>query len=79
LATIIGEETNQPSCSAGEVNMFNSTNSRLRVASSTRFWMPPGVCNGTRGIVSDVLVTERASNYLTDKDVILETALNLIE
>jgi len=79
LATVIGEETNEPGCHAGEVHMFNLPNSRLRVSSSTKYWTPPGGCNGARGIIPDVLVTERASNYLTEKDVILETALNLIK
>lgn len=79
LATVIGEETNEPGCSAGEQYRFNLPNSRLRVASSTRYWTPPGGCNGERGIVPNVLVTERASNYLTEKDVILETTLSLIK
>ena len=79
LATVIGEETNEPGCSAGEVHMFSLPNSRLRVSSSTKYWTPPGGCNGSSGIIPDVVITERANDYLTEKDVILEATLSLIK
>jgi hypothetical protein len=79
LATIIGEETNEPGCRAGEVHMFSLPTSRLRVSSSVKYWMPPGGCNGARGIIPDVVITERPNDYLTEKDIILETTLNLIK
>jgi hypothetical protein len=79
LATVIGEETNEPGCSAGEVHMFSLPNSRLRVSSSTKYWTPPGGCNAARGIIPDVIITESANDYLKEKDVILEAALSLIK
>ncbi|MDQ3712467.1 MAG: S41 family peptidase [Acidobacteriota bacterium] len=79
LATIIGEETNEPRCYAGELHTFNLPNSRLRVSSSTRYWTPPGSCRDARGIVPDIPVTERPDDYLTEKDVILEAALDFIK
>jgi hypothetical protein len=79
LATVIGEETNEPRCYAGEVHMFSLPNSRLRVSSSTKYWTAPGGCSGARGIIPDVVITERAIDYLTEKDVILEATLNLIK
>jgi C-terminal processing protease CtpA/Prc len=79
LATVIGEETNEPGCRAGEVHMFSLPNSRLRVSSSVKYWTPPGGCNGARGIIPDVVITESPNDYLTEKDVILQTTLNLMK
>lgn len=79
LAEIIGEETSTPACFAGELYMFNLPNSRLRVSSSVRYWMPPGGCKGVRGVVPDMVVTRRLEDYLTGRDRILEKALQLIK
>lgn len=79
LAKIIGEETSTPACSAGELYLFNLPNSRLRVSSSVKYWMPPGGCSGARGVVPDVTVRRRLEDYLTGRDRILEKALDLIK
>lgn len=80
LAKIVGEETDEPACMFGEMNLFWLPHSRLRVSLSVKSWTPPsGVCNGTRGIVPDVVVKKSVADYLTQKDRILETALNLIK
>jgi hypothetical protein len=79
LAKIIGEETSTPACFAGELYIFNLPNSRLRVSSSVKYWMPPGGCNGARGVVPDVVVRRRLEDYLTGRDRILEKALDLIK
>jgi hypothetical protein len=79
LATIIGEETNEPACYAGELYPFNLPNSRLRVTLSVRYWMSPGGCRGGRGIVPEVPVKQRAEDYLAGRDAILKAALDLIK
>jgi len=79
LATVIGEETNQPGCSAGESYPFNLPNSRLRVMSSTKYWIPPGGCNGTRGVVPDVSVKQGLEDYRLGRDAILSAALDLFK
>jgi hypothetical protein len=80
LAKIIGEETNEPACMFGEMSMFWLPNTRLRVSLSVKSWIPPaGICQGTRGVVPDVLVKKSVLNNSTEKDQILETALNLIK
>lgn len=79
LATIVGEETNGPGCSAGELYPFSLPNSRLRVSSSTKYWIPPGGCTGAQGIVPDVMVNERFEDYSVEGDRILRAALDLIE
>jgi uncharacterized MAPEG superfamily protein len=57
LAKIVGEETDEPACMFGEMSMFWLPHSRLRMSLSVKSWTPPsGVCNGTRGIVPDVVV-----------------------
>jgi hypothetical protein len=64
----------------GEMSMFWLPNTRLRVSLSVKSWIPPaGICQGTRGVVPDVLVKKFVSNNSTEKDQILETALNLIK
>lgn len=78
LAKIIGEETSTPACFAGEVYLFNLPNSRLRVSSSVRYWVPPGGCKGARGVAPDIPVTRRVEDHLTGRDRILEKASNLI-
>lgn len=79
LAAVIGEETNQPGCSAGESYPFNLPNTGLRVTSSTKYWIPPGGCQGTRGIVPDVSVKERFEDYRAGRDAILSAALDLFK
>lgn len=79
LATIIGEETNEPACYAGEVFPFNLPNSRLRVTLSVKYWMSPGGCRGGRGIVADIPVKQRAEDYIAGRDAILNAALDLIK
>jgi hypothetical protein len=79
LATIVGEETNQPVCSTGEIFFFNLPNSHLRTSLSTKSFIPPGGCNGAAGVVPDVLVRPRFEDFLSGRDTILETALGLIE
>jgi hypothetical protein len=80
LAKIVGEETNAPACMFGEMGMFWLPHSRLRVSLSVRYWMPPaGSCNGTRGIVPDVVVRSSVNDFLTERDAILDTALGLIK
>jgi Peptidase family S41 len=79
LAKIIGEETSTSACSPGEQYRFNLPNSRLRVMTSVKYWMAPGGCNNGRGIMPDVFVKERLDDYLSGKDRILETTLNLIK
>ncbi|HEX8565261.1 MAG TPA: S41 family peptidase [Pyrinomonadaceae bacterium] len=79
LAKIIGEETSTPACFPGEHYRFNLPNSRLRVMTSVKYWMTPGGCKSGRGVVPDVMVTERLEDYLTGRDRILETALSSIK
>jgi hypothetical protein len=80
LAKIVGEETNEPACMFGEMDMFWLPHSRLRVAFSVKSWTPPaGSCNGTRGVVPDVVVRKSVNDFLTGRDVILERALGLIK
>jgi C-terminal processing protease CtpA/Prc len=79
LAKIIGEETNEPACMFGEMSLFWLPNTRLRVSLSVRSWIPPAGCKGMRGVVPDVVVNRGAADYLTGRDGILETALNLIK
>ncbi|HEX8639350.1 MAG TPA: S41 family peptidase [Pyrinomonadaceae bacterium] len=79
LAKIIGEETNGPTCFPGEIYRFNLPNSRLRVTLSVKYWMAPVGCNGARGIVPDVKITERLNDFLTGRDRILEATLELIK
>jgi hypothetical protein len=79
LAKIIGEETSTPACSAGEQYRFNLPNSRLRVMTSVKYWMAPVGCNGARGNMPDVKITERIDDYLTGRDRILEATLELIK
>lgn len=78
LATMIGEETNEPGCRAGELHRFDLPNSKLRVSSSVKYWIPPGGCNGRRGIVPDVLVNERPEDYSASRDAVLSATLDLI-
>jgi hypothetical protein len=79
LARVVGEETDTPACFPGELYAFNLPNSRLRVTSSVKYWVPPGGCKGARGVVPDVPVTERLGDYLTGRDRILEEAIKLIK
>lgn len=79
LAKIIGEETNAPVCNFGEVFFFNLPNSRLRTSLSVKRWVPPAGCKDARGVVPDLTVTKRVEDYVTGRDAILETALNLIK
>ena len=79
LAKIIGEETNEPACMFGEMSLFWLPNTRLRVSLSVKSWIPPAGCKGMRGVVPDVVVNRRVADYVTGRDGILETALNLIK
>ena len=79
LAKIIGEETNGHACFPREQYRFNLSNSKLRATLSVKYWMAPVGCNGARGIVPDVKVTERLDDYLTGRDRILEATLELIK
>lgn len=79
LAKIIGEETNEPACSFGEVYAFSLPHSRLRTTASVKYWIPPGGCKNASGVVPDLPVTRRVADYLNGRDAILETALNLIK
>jgi C-terminal processing protease CtpA/Prc len=80
LATIVGEETNEPACSFGELYLFNLPHSGLRTSLSVKYWIPPGGCkSGAPGVVPDILVERRVADYVSDKDAILEQALNLIK
>jgi C-terminal processing protease CtpA/Prc len=79
LATIVGEETNEPACHFGEVMNFKLPHSGLRASVSVKSWTPPGGCKGTRGVLPDVEVKKSVADYLTGSDRILETALKLIQ
>jgi hypothetical protein len=79
LARIVGEETSTPACSPGEQYRFNLPNSRLRVMTSVKYWMAPGGCNGSKGVIPDVMVKQSLDDYLTGRDRILETALSSIK
>lgn len=78
LAKIIGEETNEPACSFGEMMFFNLPNSRLRTSVSVKYWMPPAGCKGESGIVPDIPVKRRVADYVTGKDTILEETFKMI-
>jgi len=76
LATIIGEQTDAPVCNFGEIFFFNLPNSRLRMSLSVKQWTPPSGCKDPgRGVIPDIVVNRTVNNYLTDRDLILETAL----
>jgi hypothetical protein len=79
LAKIVGEETKAPVCNFGEIYFFNLPHSRLRASLSVRNWMPPAGCKDARGVVPDLPVTRRVADYVSGRDAILETALNLIK
>lgn len=79
LAQLVGEETNEPACSFGEIYFFNLPNSKLRNTMSVKYWIPPAGCRGTRGITPDVTVERHVADYVASRDAILETALNLIK
>ena len=79
LATIIGEETNQPVCSTGEIFFFNLPNSRIRTSLSTKSFIPPGGCNGASGVIPDIAVRSRIEDHRSGRDVILESALTRIK
>ena len=79
LATIVGEETNQPVCSTGEIFFFNLPNSRIRTSLSTKSFIPPGGCNGAAGVIPDIAVRTRVEDHRSGRDVILETALAKIK
>lgn len=78
LAKVIGEETNEPACSFGETLFFSLPNSRLRTSLSVKYWVPPGGCKDASGVLPDVLVKRRVTDYVTSKDAILEETLKII-
>ncbi len=78
LATVVGEETTAPVCNFGEILFFNLPHSRLRTSLSTKAFAPPAGCKDARGVVPDKSVGRRVEDYLTGKDPVLETTLDLI-
>lgn len=79
LAKIIGEETSVPVCNFGEILFFNLPHSRLRTSVSVKYWIPPAGCKDARGVLPDISVLRRVSDYVTNRDVLLEVVLNLIK
>ncbi|HEX8194690.1 MAG TPA: S41 family peptidase [Pyrinomonadaceae bacterium] len=79
LAKVIGEETNEPACSYGEVYAFSLPHSRLRTTASVKYWVPPTGCKNASGVIPDLPVTRRVADYVNGRDAILETALSLIK
>jgi hypothetical protein len=79
LAKIIGEETTVAVCNFGEIMFFNLPHSRLRTSVSTKSFTPPAGCKDARGVLPDIAVERRVSDYVTGRDAILAAALNLIK
>lgn len=78
LATVVGEENNEPVCSYGEIFFFNLPHSRLRTSVSVKYFIPPAGCKDARGVLPDIPVNRQVADYVTGRDAILEATLNLI-